>query len=180
MLREHLRQWPNDEGADRLRLQLGRLQHGQGRHDEAITTLSAVSADFAGRNEVLSELRDCYARVEDDWVATAQQRSTLAELANRYPDDGPIQEAYARSLAAGDEPELWRGALRQYRIVETRSPEGSPRWFRAKYAIAQLHLRLGDPAKAAKIVRLTQLLHPELGGPAMRDRFEQLLALSQR
>jgi hypothetical protein len=65
--------------------------------------------------------------------------------------------------------------LLKWRELEKKSPAGSPRWFRAKYAVASLHYRLGNPKQAAKIITLLNVLHPELGGPAMQRQFEDLL-----
>ena len=69
------------------------------------------------------------------------------------------------------------GALAQWRRVEQRSPAASDRWFRAKYAIALLHYRLGNPQQAKKIIALLQVLHPELGGAQRKPQF---LALMQK
>ena len=56
-----------------------------------------------------------------------------------------------------------------------RSKAGSERWFRAKLGLALSHERLGNPQRAAQIVRLTQVLHPELGGPALKAQFDALV-----
>ena len=52
--------------------------------------------------------------------------------------------------------------------VEQKSRRGSDRWFRARLARAQIELRLGDAAAAAKIIRLTQALYPTLGGEKLK------------
>lgn len=95
-------------------------------------------------------------------------------LAKTYPRDGDIQEAYARLLLVrSDRPSLEQ-ALAKWRDLEEKSKPQSPRWFRAKYHVAELHYRLGNPEQAAKIITLLEVLHPELGGPELRTRFLEL------
>ncbi len=98
----------------------------------------------------------------------------FARLAQRYPRDAEIQEAYARLLSERADRGSLEKALECWRGLERHLPEAGPGWFRAKYAIAELHFRLGDPQQAARIIRLLELLHPELGGPELRTQFKDL------
>jgi tetratricopeptide (TPR) repeat protein len=175
LLREHLQRWPSSDEADRFRLQLGRIERAEGRFADAVRALSDISRDSTRYDDALVELRKCFGEASFDQWDDLPPAPVLADLATRYPDDGAIQEAHARALANSEPPEAWRRALEQFRAIEKRSPEGSARWFRAKYGIASMHLRLGDAAKAAKMVRLLKVLHPELGGPELRPQFEELL-----
>jgi hypothetical protein len=102
-------------------------------------------------------------------------RGILTPLVAARPRDGDVQEAWAELLLAAGGERPGDDALAAWRRVEQGSRPGSPRWFRAKYALAVWHLRRGDRRRAAEIVRLTELLHPDLGGAAMRARFEALL-----
>lgn len=95
------------------------------------------------------------------------------ELAEKHPSDGAVQEQYAQLLLT--DPESAQTALEKWRELQSRSPPRSPRWFRAKYHVAWLHYRLGNKQQAARIIELLKLLHPELGGPDMKPKFEQLL-----
>jgi hypothetical protein len=97
------------------------------------------------------------------------------ELAKANPRDGDIQEALAATLLeAGDRSSL-EAALIKWREVERNSRAASPRWFRAKYHLALTHERLGDPRRAAEIIKVTQVLHPELGGTELKSRFLEML-----
>ncbi len=117
------------------------------------------------------------ARALRDAGRGAESLQSYARLAQDYPNDGTIQEEYAQLLSeAGDRATL-ETALAQWRQVEQRSPAASDRWFRAKYAIALLHYRLGNPQQAKKIITLLQVLHPELGGTQLKPQF---LALMQK
>ena len=67
-------------------------------------------------------------------------------------------------------------ALKKYREIARRSPPQTPAWFSAKHGQAAAQLKLGNATKAAQMVRMLQVLHPELGGTELRKRFEKLLA----
>lgn len=101
-------------------------------------------------------------------------------LAKIYSHDGDVQEAYAQLLSSRQDRPSLETALAKWREIDSGSRPASDRWFRAKYEVASLHLRLGDRAQAVKIINLLQLLHPELGGPAMKARFLELLEQARR
>jgi len=102
-------------------------------------------------------------------------RGRLEALCREYPKDVDAQEAYARLLAESDAADAWPAALERWRALEQAARPGTERWFRAKFYLALVHDRLGNHERAAQIIELTQLLHPELGGPEMKERFEKLL-----
>ena len=97
-------------------------------------------------------------------------------LVREYPQDGKLQTQFAVLLGDLDEDEYSLRALTQWRLVLKKSMPQSRRWFLAKYGIAQTFLRQGNPQKAAEIIKLTQLLYPELGGANLRQRFLELLS----
>jgi hypothetical protein len=109
-------------------------------------------------------------------------------LAEAYPRDGALQEAYARLLLTRvdrastetDRKQSIETALEKWRELEKNSPSQSPRWFLAKYWVARLHFELGNKRQAAKIITLLEVLHPELGGPEMKPQFEELLRRCQQ
>jgi hypothetical protein len=97
-------------------------------------------------------------------MAVGDRAAALAHygaLAAQTPDDGEIQERYARLLAASDSPEELQRALAAWKQVESRSRRGGDRWWRARKARIELLRRLGDAAEAEKLVRLTRLLYPD-------------------
>ncbi len=102
------------------------------------------------------------------------------ELVERYADDGLLQEKYAQLLLHGRQQADWQAALLRWRQVQRHSPPGSPRWFRAKYSQALAHQRLGNTPQAIRIIQLTEVLHPQLGGPQMKTRFAELLQRCQQ
>ncbi len=119
-------------------------------------------------------------RLEAQMLADSGQAAEavhrFAELSRQHPRDGQIQEQYALLLSsAGNKPSL-ETALIKWRELEQRSQAATPRWFRAKYYLALTHEKLGNKQQAAKIITLTQVLHPDLGGPELKPRFLELLA----
>ena len=108
---------------------------------------------------------------------TAEALQAYNELAEQHPLDGQIQQARAELLQATNDPATLRQALEQWRAIERHSRRGGERWFAARYAQAEAHYRLGDKAQAAKLIKLTAVLHPELGGAAQRAKFNRLLDL---
>jgi len=51
---------------------------------------------------------------------------------------------------------------------------GSPHWFDAKYGLALALYRSGKPQEAAQLIDATAILHPELGGSPLKDKFIRL------
>jgi tetratricopeptide (TPR) repeat protein len=98
------------------------------------------------------------------------------QLARAQPRDGQIQEELASLLLEKGDSASLQAALVKWREVEQQSRTATPRWFRAKYHLALTHERLGNKAQAAKLITLTQVLHPELGGPQWKPKFLELLA----
>lgn len=104
----------------------------------------------------------------------------LSTLAREFPEAGDIQEEFALLLSRQGERNRREEALDRFRIIAQHSPEASPRWFRAKYMTAWLHLQLGDPAHALEVIRVLETIHPDLGGGELRDRFLRLKDLCER
>jgi len=103
----------------------------------------------------------------------AEAVKLYARLAEQAPENAEIQEAWAAALhQAGD----YEAAARRWRFIERHSRRGSPRWFRSRYQQADCLLQLGQFEKCAKLIQLTSVLHPDLGGPHFQPRFEALLA----
>ncbi|MBX9789579.1 MAG: hypothetical protein K2Y37_11750 [Pirellulales bacterium] len=98
----------------------------------------------------------------------------FATLRSAYPNDAQILEAQAESLSALPGNSSAAAALAAWRDVERVAKPGSSRWLRAKLELSRWHLRAGDRAQAAKIIDLTELLHPELGGAELKAQFAAL------
>ena len=100
-------------------------------------------------------------------------------LTKKYPRDGDLHEAHAALLATATDETSRKLALDMWRTVESKTRRGEPRWFRARLAQAKLLYQIGDKAAATKLIKLTSILQPELGGPELKPEFEQLLKASE-
>jgi TolA-binding protein len=103
-------------------------------------------------------------------------RQYLASLVHDFPRNQQIRLQYASALSDAPDPAGLHAALDTWRALEQSSRSGSETWFRAKYGLALTHFRLGNHDRAARIIELTQVLHPELGGEPLKKQFAELLA----
>ena len=133
-------------------------------------------------------LERIHAQALADAGRTGEALQAYEALAKAAPRDGAVQEAYAKLLltraeSAGTEAARKKAigvALGKWRELERKSPPRSRRWFLAKYWVARLHFEQGNKSQAVKIITLLKLLHPELGGPEMKLRFDALLRQCQQ
>lgn len=96
------------------------------------------------------------------------------ELAERQPARGDVQEAIVLLLVRKGDTASVESALHRLRELTQRSPEGSPRWFRAKYLTAWCLMRLDRCRQAAELIAVVEALYPDLGGNETRELFVQL------
>jgi tetratricopeptide (TPR) repeat protein len=117
-------------------------------------------------------------------LATTGQRaeavSRYAKLAQANPNDGAIQEGYARLLLEGEDRASWQAALDQWRRVSSKSPPQTERWYRAKYSVALAQYRLGQKEQAAQLIRFLIETPPGLANCPIEREFQELLAKCQR
>lgn len=71
-------------------------------------------------------------------------------------------------------------AIDAFRSLSHRSPAGSPVWLLARLGHARALLAIGQFKAARQILEGTSLLHPELGGPAMKQEYRDLSAKIDR
>jgi hypothetical protein len=96
-------------------------------------------------------------------------------LAQAHPQDGDIQEGYADLLATRSDKASLEKGLDQWRRVAAKSPPRTPRWWRAKYGIAEIQVKLGDKKDAAKLIRYLAEVPPGFEGCELKDQFLALL-----
>jgi hypothetical protein len=106
---------------------------------------------------------------------TAEARKVWEAIAAASPRDASLQEEYAEFLLAQSDPDSAVVAAAKWREIERASAESSDRWYRARLGLARAYLQSGDKARAAQIIELTTALHPDLGGAAMKTKFEEVL-----
>ncbi|OHB83326.1 MAG: hypothetical protein A2V98_08155 [Planctomycetes bacterium RBG_16_64_12] len=141
------------------------------RAELAALELSAVELLRARREELSPSAQRSLDRIAAQALADVGRTDAALDaydwLAKAYPDDGEIQEGYARLLLSRPDRASLEAALAKWREVERKSRQGSNRWFRAKYAVALVHDRSNHKEQAEKMIRLLAVLHPQ---PRLRDR----------
>jgi hypothetical protein len=60
------------------------------------------------------------------------------------------------------------------RLRARRAVTGSPSWFESRYGLALADYRAGKNREASKLIDATAILHPDLGGGELRDKFVHL------
>jgi hypothetical protein len=65
-------------------------------------------------------------------------------------------------------------AIAAYHLLARRHRPGTLPWFEARYALALAYDRSGQPDQARQLVEGTAILHPDLGGGSLREKFERL------
>ncbi len=100
---------------------------------------------------------EIYRRLIENGMANADVLASAAENLNQETDP----KALARAQA------YWQRA-------EKTSPPGSDAWFTARFHNLELMLRRGNDADFRKLLGVTKILHPELGGSDWQAKFEKL------
>ena len=98
----------------------------------------------------------------------------LRRLADNHPRDATIQLAYGRFLSRGEGRKELLAAAEQWRRIAAGSRKNSPRWWEAKYAVAESLLRAGDAQDAAQRIEYL-LATAKFDSDERKGRFETLL-----
>lgn len=173
-----------ESGPDELLAVLDGLAAVAARRDKGTQTLVAelqlrASQTLAESPKKLTEaqrLRLWSARAEA-FAATGQPTKAVAvyqQLVEKSPRDAKLLRTAAElceslSSTAGDQQ-----AKTFWRRLETVLKAGSHEWLDARWHVIHCCQRLGEAAEAAKLLKVTKLLYPDLGGDSMRAKFEEL------
>ncbi|MFN0051700.1 MAG: tetratricopeptide repeat protein [Planctomycetales bacterium] len=121
-------------------------------------------------------LDDCLAR---GYAATGNLRRAIEiheSLHQTSPKDKRLLTALGEILMrCGDKPCL-RRALEAWRKLEKLSAAGSEEWLAARYELCRTLVLLEETADAAKLLKVTRLLYPKLGGEPLQRKFADLEA----
>ncbi|MFC1757366.1 tetratricopeptide repeat protein [Planctomycetota bacterium] len=98
--------------------------------------------------------------------------AVLQQQLHERPLSIPLRRELATTFQRADKP---REALLEWRKLAAGSRPASDEWFLAKYGIAENLLATGSSKEAADVIRVTQALHPSLGGADLKNRFALLL-----
>lgn len=142
----------------------------------AVGKLLAARAPASSAKEPAASASARRASLEALAAAGRREEAVAAyrKLAAEFPNDAAVQRGYAVLLGQGNDRQALAAALDQWRLVEQRTKSGTAEWFAAKYEVAALHERLGDKPQALRVVTLLAALYPDLGGDAMKAKFDAL------
>ncbi len=119
-------------------------------------------------------LDQCLIRV---YAATGQIGKTL-ELAKRLSEksakDVDKQREIAQLLSGLQNTEAAALMKQSWRRVESLTKPGSLEWLTARKEILQACVRLGQLEEARKLIQVTKVLYPELGGEPLKAQFEAI------
>jgi hypothetical protein len=135
--------------------------------------LSQVVANMAElppdqRREV--QLRQTRALLLSGNIPAARQTlSTWASSPSTHDDSflRDLADTYSRL-------EAFELAIEVERLRAKNNPNGSPRWFQARYGQSLAYYRAGKEREARNLIDATSILHPELGGAELRAKFLRL------
>lgn len=150
------------------RRHLGRIQLAAARR------LAQQRASLAP--EMASLINRCLA---DAYAATGD----LPEAINLYesqlkanPRDRALLEVIGTLSLQRGKPEDLKRAKGIYRQMEGLDPPGSPAWLRHRLSVAKVCFQLGETTECVKLMKVTKILYPELGGAALKAEYAALEA----
>lgn len=153
----------SDTGTQRLVADL-QLRASQGLHDGA-AKLTAPQ-----------RLRLLRARAEA-FAATGQPTNAIAvyqQLVEKSPRDAKLVRMAAELSDSLESKEATQQAKANWRRLEGLLKAGSVEWLDARWHIIRCCRRLGEQSEADKLLKVTKLLYPDLGGDAMQAKYEEL------
>lgn len=113
----------------------------------------------------------------DAYVATGDLPEAILiyeSLLKSSPRDRILVEAIGRLSRTRGQIEDLKRAKAIYRKLESFDPAGSPAWLRTRLTVAQVCFELGEKGESQKLLKVTQILYPELGSEKLRAEYEEL------
>ena len=132
--------------------------------------------DAAAKLTEPQRLRLMRARAEA-FAATGQPTKAVAvyqQLVENSPRDAKLLRTAAELCESLDSKEGTQQAKMLWRRLEGLLKAGSLEWLDARWHVIRCCRRLGEQAEADKLLKVTKLLYPDLGGEAMRTKFDEL------
>lgn len=134
--------------------------------------------------DLLSKHRNALSREERDRLDQSLGKAYLAngqitkaveiyeQQATATAKDPNRQREIATLLSELDQRECTVLAKQCWRRVESLTKQGTPEWLTARLGVITTSIRLNEQAEAKKLLALTRLLYPELGGSDLKPKFE--------
>ncbi|MEZ6067725.1 MAG: hypothetical protein R3B90_18900 [Planctomycetaceae bacterium] len=97
-------------------------------------------------------------------------------LLEQSPRDKELLRVVASLCSELGTPDSLGQGRRLWQRLEAQLEKGSPSWLEARWQVADAAARLGQADDARKLIGLTRLVYPELGGPELKARYDALEA----
>jgi len=111
------------------------------------------------------------------FTATGQTSKAIAasqQLLEKSPRDATLLRSIAELCESLESTDGFKQAKSLWRRLEAVLKAGSTEWLDARWHVIHCCQKLGEQTEAEKLLKVTKLLYPDLGGPAMRAKFEGL------
>jgi tetratricopeptide (TPR) repeat protein len=148
------------------------------RHDLGRVQLIAARRVSSQRTDLPAEMGPVVDRcLAEAYTATGDLPEAIriyeAQL-NSRPRDRTLLETIAQLRIQHAAPDDLQRAKSIYRQLEGFDPAGSAAWLRTRLKVASVCLKLGEKAECAKLLKVTRILYPELGGESLKAEYAAL------
>ncbi|MEZ6056319.1 MAG: hypothetical protein R3C01_06400 [Planctomycetaceae bacterium] len=96
------------------------------------------------------------------------------KLLIEHPGDLRLTRTLAALLQVQPQREAVTESQRLWQKLMEKQTKGSREWLTSRYELADCAVRLGQTEEARKLLGLTRVIYPELGGPDLKARYEAL------
>lgn len=155
-----------------------------GTQDEALRTrLGSLQLQTARElNKRRSSLKEnerrwldrCLAQAYSAAGSSAQAAELYERLLAKSPGDAGLLKTAADLLEKTADRESLKKARGYWRKLEGIEKRGSADWLTARYHVAACAYQLGEYAECKKLLDVTRLIYPQLGGDALRKKYASL------
>lgn len=115
--------------------------------------------------------------VAEAYVAAGRYEQAIEpfkEQLKARPQDVTLLMGLAQLLMKFGKRDRTEEAQAIWKQIESRYKSGTAGWFEARYQFARCELELGNPEKALKLIGVTRVLFPQLGGAETSRKFQDL------
>lgn len=95
-------------------------------------------------------------------------------MLQRAPDDQDVLVRAAVGIAGIGTPRALREAKTLWRRLEALEKPGSQAWLSARLEVVRCSWKLGEFEECRKLLGVTRVLYPALGGPMLKKQFDEL------
>ncbi len=148
------------------------------RHDLGRVQLSAARRLDSQRAQLTPDVAANVDRcLAEAYTATGDLPEAVAlyeTLLKSQPRDRQLLETIGGLLQQHGQPKDLQRAKLIHRQLEGFDPAGSPAWLRTRLIVARLCLQLGEKTECQKLLKVTRILYPELGGVELKAEYAKL------